>query len=318
MIFREDLIEKARESGRDLMRAIEPGHYVRINGDGSFSIGFPTARNMFLKRSVLPRIEGITVGIDVREWTRRTSFGQLAIAGVLNACVATAVELLRKVAVLDPGEPIVTVPTGDGAYLVFDDGKGIKKEGGEAIDTEGFPEAVIGKTLSFVLTLNTLISEYNMRGRFEEDQPPVGGSRGQSFSILPIYVRFALTLDELLLCIDLNNGLGVVGPGVVSCTRILQTDQGNHMLLHDRLLHECDKYGGLTRITSTTSAGDWHPKFHVAELPEVQVKAGKFRYADVFGNYTDEPLLRLRGAASVKPAEYHIGSHDVVRLRGSS
>ncbi len=168
----------------------------------------------------------------------------------------------------------------------------------------------IGKALSFILILNTLLLEQNARR-------PAGESlfrEEKEMSVWPIYPRFSLTLDRLLPCLDANKKLNVIGPGMVTCGRLLSADHGNHFLVHDRLLHECDPHGGLARVASRAGVGDWDAHFHCAELPDAKIKSGSFRYADVFGHYMDTPLLRLHGVRSIPPMEYHIGSHDMLVL----
>jgi len=351
----QDLFRQTEAAQRKLMQACEPGREVKLperetrSSEIVVDIGYRSLPHFQGERLSLPTGKAIVVGIDVREWTRRSWPAQMVITSILNTCILKSRKVLRDAGVLARDEPLIAVPTGDGAHLVFIDKKEIGRrseqwtadgdgdaegrtkqypavpgagEKGSNGDAGGRREQrrldkdLLGRVLSFVFILNTLVTEYNHRrlsgGSQEEDPEDAGKLR-----ILPIYPRFCLTWDDVLLCIDLNDRLNAVGRGMVTCARILASDHGNHFLVHTGLLHEAQKSGGLARIAKVSPVGDWDARLHITELPEQQVKSGSFRYADVFGHYSDAPLLRLLRSPSVTPQIFHIGSHDVQQVRGS-
>lgn len=329
MFLRPQLEEYANRFSTELLKGLAPGHEVHLLEDDRILTGF-RSQNMSNRRPIqVPIIRGVVVGIDVREWTRRDQLGQFIVAAILNSCILQTIDLIRARGMYEPDEPMLIVPTGDGAYVVFctRDSLEVLKEAEDkgrnpaeerlASERDKRAEAshveTIAKALSFVLTLNTLLTEYNARKVIVEHREENADGMG----VLPIYPRFAVVLEQLLLALDANERLNMIGPAMVTCGRILSTDHGNHFLVNERLLHTCDPYGGLGAVTSRAGLGDWQAHFHSTELPDALVKQGRFRYADVFGHYSDAPLLRLHGMASVRPREYHIGSHDVLRVQSS-
>jgi hypothetical protein len=67
---------------------------------------------------VLPRVRAIVVGLDIREYSRRTPEQQMFLTMNLHVCIEKAVELLRQFN-LPEAEPRIRIQTGDGAYVVF-------------------------------------------------------------------------------------------------------------------------------------------------------------------------------------------------------
>ncbi len=334
MTSHEDLREIAKAFGDDLINGLSAGHFIELAEDEKIQIGFRAMPGLERKIVELPVRWGVVAGLDIREWTKRNPSGQLIVAAIMNSCILHALRILQTEGLFTKEDPLLVVPTGDGAYVVFDAGadeeESSKKEKEERKIVEELNEQsikerqerlqklqqatedrleAIQKALSFVLIVNAFFVEQNARGR-----SCAWGIQDEETSVLPIYPRFALTLDRMLLCIDVKEKLNAIGPAMVTCGRILSSDHGNHFLVHDWLMHECDLYGGLARVASCAGLGDWDAHFHCAELPEKQIKSGRFRYADVFGHYSDGPLLRLHGIRSVKPMEYQIGSHDILRL----
>ncbi len=326
MMLSDMLLKEAHKFAEKLGSGLNSGHYIEPTEDEGIQIGFRSMPGIGIERVKLPVRWGVVAGLDIREWTKRSSSGQLIVAAIMNSCILRALKLLQAEGLFTTEDPLIVVPTGDGAYVVFYGGtdeeavansdvlneQKIKERQSQLQKihqaTEDRLEA-IQKALSFVLVVNAFFMEQNARGK-----SCAWGIQKEETSVLPIYPRFALTLDRMLLCIDVKDRLNAIGPAMVTCGRILSSDHGNHFLVHDWLMHECDLYGGLARVASRAGLGDWDAHFHCAELPEKQIKSGRFRYADVFGHYSDGPLLRLHGIRSVKPMEYHIGSHDILRL----
>ena len=358
MASRTLLIKRAADFAAELNQGLSAGHFIKPLDENLIGVGFRQTPAIIRKEIKLPVEWGVVVGLDIREWTKRSAPGQLVVAAIMNGQILQTRDLLRAHGLFSHDDPLLIVPTGDGAYIVFDAGgevetlepaenqvkaarekeKAERKAGTEAPSDEVKREkqeataalvkasaeaekaawkrvTAIGKALCFVLTLNAFFSEQNSRGV----SSAWSSRKSQDMPVLPIYPRFALTIDRMLLCIDKTNGndrLNAIGPAMVTCGRLLSSDHGNHFLVHDRLLHECAPYGGLARVASRLGGmgSDWDAHFHYTELPETKIKSGQFRYADVFGHYGDAPLLRLHGRESASPLEYHIGSHDVLRL----
>lgn len=312
-----------------LRKGLEAGHVIKALTDNQIEIGFQSLRKSAGRAFTLPLIDGIVVGIDVREWTKRGVAGQVIVAAILNACAVQTVEMFREHGLFDKYDPLLLVPTGDGMYVVFvidasigqqlqiwkDHGKKSETGPNEEERIEVAKVETTAKALSFILTLNTLLAQHNARRTFDDSQLPT--EEKGTMGITPIYPRFSIVSDKILPCVDINDNLNAIGPGMVTCSRILGTDKGNHFLVHDKLLHECDRAGGIAAVAGRVGLGDWKANLHFSEIPEIPVKSGKFRYADVFGHYSDAPLLRMQGMSSVRPKQYHIGSHDVLRLENS-
>lgn len=326
MIKIDRIEERAEEFHNALLRGLKPGHRIRLQ-DEKFEVFYRTSPTLPAGDAcVVPLIEAVVVGIDVREWTRRGIHNQLVLAAILNHSILEAIDMLRNADVFRAGcDPFITSPTGDGAYIVFAAG-GVKEKkdhgatgsGKKKTETPKESEAerrarneAMEKALLLVLTINTLVSEYNARDLFAEKPP----KEKDEMEVLPIYPRFAVTMDRILVSRDVGGNRTAIGPAMVSCARILSTDHGNHFLVHDRFLHECYHRGGIDKVVSGAGVGDWDAHFHLTEIPDTQVKFATYRYADVFGHYSDQPLLRMRSMMrSVKPIRYHIGSHDVLRI----
>ena len=269
-----------------------------------------------------PRTRAVVVGVDVREYSRREYHHQLIITAVLNATILKAIRILRDGARLAGTDPSIIVHTGDGAMVVFDSWEFEWEERAtraaelreKAARHRKEPEKVrrrapdvnrevVERAFDFVFVLNALIAQDNERQAFQIDRDTQGAAMG----ILPIHVRFALTLGEVLLVVGPNEGLNCVGKAMVTCARILATDHGNHLMVEDTLLHQIERHGGLGRLGD----GEWEQSLHGTELPERRVKSGEFRYADVFGHYSDAPLLRMLNRRASRTTQVHIGSHDV-------
>ena len=109
---------------------------------------------------------------------------------------------------------------------------------------------------------------------------------------------------------DFNDALNCVGNGIVTCGRILSSDHGSHFLIDNELLRAIQTRGGLPSLCN----GRWEHRLHSALLHEQKVKTSRVRYADVFGFYTDTPLLVALNRINTPSTRHHIGSHDMLSL----
>jgi hypothetical protein len=279
---------------------------------------------------ILPCVKAITVGLDIREYSRRMPEQQLFLTMCLFAAINRGIELLRRAGMIEPDEPRVTAQTGDGALIVFTsvdafnpvrrmeellcgpgDGKPSFNEGAggaayaqekRKVELERLPR-LAEQAFSFVFAVNSLIENENRRQGFVEQ--PIGGHA--STAVFPVAVRYAMSYDNVLLMLDVNEVLNCVGRGMVTCARILATDHGNHFLIEDSLLRALAPLSGVNGI----GGGVWGQRLHSAVLQEARVKTNVVRYADVFGFYSDGPLLMAQGRHRAPRRQYHIGSHDV-------
>lgn len=294
---------------------------------------------------ILPRVKAIVVGLDIREYSRRDAEQQLFLTLNLHISITKAVKLLRKSLILPPYEPLIIIRTGDGAFVVFtlleahdpfsEPEQKVFKEAKEKMDrTQEWIEedwknagnslqewveeredsesrhlpTVAGRAMSFVFALNSIMSNDNAHQGFVADSAGFPAkSDFPTISAFPAESRFAVSFDEVLLLTDENGGLSCVGHGMVTCARILSTDRGRHLLIDYGLLRALEGSGGLQNLCG----GVWEHRLHSALLDDVKVKSGEFRYTDVFGFYSDKPLLRALRRTHEKPVLYHIGSHNM-------
>ncbi len=125
---RDDLRRLIRTWQKPLMGAYERGYSVRFmrRAPGLYSAhvlsppGQPGASPTALEdHGILPRVQAIVVGLDIREYSRRGPDQQFFLTLWLYSAIDKALRLLREAAFLPPEEPPIIVQTGDGAYLVF-------------------------------------------------------------------------------------------------------------------------------------------------------------------------------------------------------
>jgi hypothetical protein len=173
---------------------------------------------------------------------------------------------------------------------------------------------VVDRACSFVFALNAILGGDNIRNAGWDDYPR---DQGQ-IPPYPVECRFALSYGDIFLRkhqiqpnnpndISPNIQLRCSGAGLVTCSRILSVDKGNHFLLHEDLVHRLAGNGGLSSICQ----GQWGQKFHAALLPKSMIKSDHYRFFDVFGSHHDGPLIRALGRPYQEPHEYPIGSHHV-------
>jgi hypothetical protein len=271
----------------------------------------------------------VVVGIDIREWTRRESAVQSFMTANLNKNIRKVLEQLHRGGIIGFCDPINVSYTGDGAIIIFggpwSENPSLKrihctqlqphkcldhKNGGDQCiqNKEPFPcdESTIFAALSFVFSFNALMQQDNLGKRFNHTP---GTTREHGYT--PLHLRYAVSFGPIIPIIDAFDNLQFVGAPLVTCSRILSTDHGNHFLIDAKLLHEMNKYGGISNIGKSKRSTNWDQELLVSELPDRQVKSGFFRYADVVGHHGDGPLLLALGKTTVNPVRYQIGSHDV-------
>jgi len=188
-------------------------------------------------------------------------------------------------------------------------------------EMENAPE-VAGWAVSFVFTLNAILHNDNTNQIFTDDSELSSG-RHPTF---PIECRYAMSYDDVLLLEDLTrthlashqedreedilNNLNCIGNAMVTCSRILSTDHGNHFLVDNNLLQMIASCGGLEKLCG----GQWGQRLHLTLMNDVKVKSGVFRYADAFGYYHDRLLMDAIRKIHQRCETYHIGSHNIGSL----
>jgi hypothetical protein len=69
---------------------------------------------------IIPTVKAIVVGLDIREYSRRSPEQQLFLTLNLHASIHKAIRLLQRAGICSLfGEPRIIVQTGDGAHVVF-------------------------------------------------------------------------------------------------------------------------------------------------------------------------------------------------------
>lgn len=279
-------------------------------------------------------IRAVVVGLDLREYSRREPADQLFLAVRLGASIKKAKQVLQDGGILPPQEPRIVEGTGDGALVFFTSLDHYQKEGlpdatqcscclgqkekeGDPACTEWnrrkremeaarFPE-VVDQAMAFVFAVNAIISNDNARNACWTSGPG-SGNRREAATALPAYpveCRFALSVGDVLLRTDEAGALKCSGGALITCSRILSSDRGSHLLIHEDLLRQLESHGGLASLCQ----GQWGHRLHCALLPKSVVKSDVYRFADAFGFHHDGPLLRALGCSYQEPREYHIGSH---------
>jgi hypothetical protein len=342
-----DLMNEIVKWRENLMGAYAGGrrlHFVekRPEGRGSVWLAFsaiPTSQfgtddSACRPLGVLPCVKAITVGIDVREYSRRLPEQQLFITMCLYSAIKRSVDLLRKAGLMEPDEPRVTMQTGDGALVVFTAASAFNPiatkpeipvpagnpKVGDILTMEMPVEArnyakkrhdlearslpsIADQALSFVFAVNTLLENENKRQGFLSYS-----ASGQAPSaVFPVSVRYAMSYDDVLLMLDVNDALNCVGRGMITCSRILATDHGNHFLVDENLLRALSPVAGINDLVG----GIWDQRLHSAMLQDTQVKTNTVRFADVFGFHSDGPVLKALGRHAAPRQMVHIGSHDI-------
>jgi hypothetical protein len=323
----------------------------RTNGELSLSSYFHTSKNIYDSYKICS-IPALVVGIDVREWTRRTPAIRTIITALLYNNIKRTCDIIRKTGLFTENEPTFISHTGDGAMAVFDtweywkdgdyncfwDGKKCKQscldpkleerwcpgqKNNNSTHTDAQNNAkqplyeqdrdsriykCILKALAFIFSLNAMTQHDNEGKRFNVLSDPYNSEAREEY--LPLYLRYALSFGRVTPVIGALDQLECIGTPMVTCSRILSTDHGNHFLLDRDLLVQINKFGGLLRIGEREPKFNWKQELYVSELPDKNVKYGSFRYADVFGHHEDGPLLQARGMSHVQPHRFQIGSHD--------
>ena len=331
MINNKTLLNHVKNRQKAILSDYNKGYTIRFKDGPSVRSMYPGTDNAYRilesENDPFCSAKAIVVGIDLREYSRRVAAKQLFLTLTLHANIDRAISTLRDVGLLPQYEPRIIIQTGDGAYVVFfspdeverivrptDRSKQTRSESQASYSTATVSKsAVTFQTVatyafSFLFTVNTLMEHDNVRNGFVDETPGKGDV--DDFPVFPAYPRFAVSYDEVLLLADINSSLNCVGNGMVTCSRILSTDKGNHLLVHDKLIKELLLTGGLEKLGNRA----WEQVLHEATLHDIKVKTGTFRFADVFGHYSDHPILHALGWQNQPATRYQIGSHDLSAL----
>lgn len=320
------LKQKIQKWQHNLMEDYAAGNHIRFNADKrgqkdeteilKFRSLYP--HNDIQKRSFdeIPIIKGVAVGIDIREYSKRVDMDQFVISTTLYANIRRAILILKNGGLPEIDEKILMIPTGDGAYVIFPDLDAVDTERNSGkentMPSDSRLKRLIETALSFIFILNIIITEDNYRKVFQKDSK--NEKKNGEIDIFPLYTRYALNMGKLLFLLDSNGNLNCAGNALISCSRILSVDHGNHFLIETELLHRINElFSGIQNI-GFNMLGTWSQLLHFSEIPEHKVKSGNFRFADVFGYYYDTPLLKILNKHSLEPTRYNIGSHDVWQL----
>lgn len=332
------LIKEVGGWQKPLLREYQQGYELHFKEEqcGLWSAHSQVPRHEFyqglaFRRSefrILPRVKAVIVGLDIREYSKRPPEVQLFLTLNLHSSIRLTRQELQRSGLISPDEPRIVVQTGDGAYVVFtfldacdpfelnEKWKGAEDERAKErlarnkrANEAAHISTAASDAMSFVFALNAILAVDAEQRRFELDLDSrrLGGDQAPAF---PIECRYALSYDDVLLLVDINGSLNCVGSGMVTCSRILASDKGAHLLVDEKLLRDLEPSGGLMGL----GGGLWGQELHTALMDETQVKKTSLRYADVFGFYHDAPLLEAFGRSPDQRRAYHIGSHNVGSL----
>ena len=231
------------------------------------------------------------LGLDVVGYSRRSIDGQLFLTSYLYAIVEQSVAHLRLRNWMPGTQPCVMIPTGDGAMLVFDDTIHLQ-----------FMSALL-------YHINMMIEDINRH--YLHRGVAAGLDRDQDFPILPLHCRYAIAKGDVIHMEGLDGVNNAVGPGLVTCARILAASKGAHLLVQSDVMDDFDREGGIDGVARQGDPWNWEQSLHSALMPETKVKATTVRFYNVFGKYRPVHLMRAAGSTDDDVATYNIGSHDV-------
>jgi hypothetical protein len=231
------------------------------------------------------------VGVDIQGYSRRSNCGQLTLTAILSLRHGMSYSLLRQLNWIGSNEPQISIPTGDGALILF----------------ESWPNA-----LAYILamqwhleTVNRNIDRsFNWRTQCDSQ-----------YNLLPIHVRFALAKGNVMIFNDPNCLWNAVGNGMVTCARLLAASSGHHFFIDADCMNEIMQQGGINDVSQSIPSLNWEQSFHTALLPEKKIKSGTFSFYNVFGTYSNKNALLAIPQPSVEPITIEIGSHDVSTIK---
>lgn len=242
----------------------------------------------------LRRKRRYVVGIDVVDYSRRSDEGRLYLTTIIFASIESALALLTSVGWTSSVPSDQVLPTGDGAFVLFD---------------------TWHEAFAFIMCLQMFIEDVN-RG------PDAGVDRsfaGDEFPYLPCEVRYALAVGNAY-TVASPRGRDFVGSSLVTAARILGASSGAHLLVDDEVMSEIIEYGGINEVGRYFEECAWNQRFHLARMPSAQVKAQTVHFWNVFGLY-DVIALQTRVAKHrearfpVDSRTYAVGSHNVGALK---
>jgi len=248
--------------------------------------------------SLRPRTAYV-IGIDTVGYSRRSLNGQLLLTTWLFSIIQRSIENLRNINWIPNSQPCVLIPTGDGAMIVIDDDARLD-----------VATALIYHVQMWVEDINRRHLGQKVSSKFNKSQP---------YPIVPIQCRYALAKGEIILMKGLNKELNTVGPGMVTCARILAASKGAHFLVEAEVQDDYDALGGIDGVQQQGDPWNWWQRLHSALMPEKKVKTATLTFYNVFGKFKPGPLI-VRTGGSRGDAEgvpwYNLGSHDVSTIVG--
>lgn len=237
---------------------------------------------------------GYIIGIDVVGYSRRSIDGQLLVTTWLFSIIESAIRNLRSIGWIPPNQPSVLIPTGDGALMVIDDTAHL-----------GAAAAILYHVQMSLEDINRNHMARGVSRTFNETQP---------YPVIPIQCRFVLAKGLTVPITGPNGADNAVGPGLVTCARILAASKGSHYLVHAEVMDDFNALCGIDGVQSRGDPWDWSQSLHCALLPEKSVKSARLSFYNVFGKFAPMALLMKLGVRKKKGGRaplYNLGSHDV-------
>lgn len=243
--------------------------------------------------SIRPRTCYI-LGIDIVGYSRRSLDGQLLLTTWLFSIIQSSITNLRNMGWILGNQPSVLIPTGDGALIVIDD------------------TAHLGTAAALIYHVQMWVEDIN------RNHMARGVSRSfnaaQQYPVTPIHCRYVLAKGETVPIAGLNGADNAVGPGLVTCARILAASKGAHFLVHSDVMDDFDAQGGVDGVQRQGDPWNWSQSLHCALMPEKSVKSARLSFHNLFGKFKPVALLMNRGASkedALGAPWYNLGSHDV-------
>ena len=234
------------------------------------------------------------LGIDIVGYSRRSLEGQLLLTTWLFSIIQSSINSLRGIGWISGTQPIALIPTGDGALIVIDD---TTQLGGAA--------ALIYHVQMWVEDINRSHMARGVSRSFNASQP---------YPVTPIHCRYVLAKGQTVPIAGLNGEDNAVGPGLVTCARILAASKGAQFLVHSEVMDDFNVQCGIDGVQREGDPWDWSQSLHCALMPEKSVKSARLSFYNVFGKFKPVALLTRRGATekeALGASWYNLGSHDV-------
>lgn len=234
------------------------------------------------------------LGIDIVGYSRRSLEGQLLLTTWLFSIIQSSINNLCSIHWIPGTQPSVLIPTGDGALIVID---------GTAY--LGTATALIYHVQMWVEDINRNHMARGVSRSFNAAQP---------YPVTPIHCRYVLAKGETVPIAGLNDADNAVGPGLVTCARILAASKGAHFLVHSEVMDDFDAQWGIDGVQRQGDPWNWSQSLHCALMPEKSVKSARLSFYNVFGKFKPIALMMRKGASKEDAHGapwYNLGSHDV-------